>query len=93
MLDMVFWPQALNKLLQVVRTDLDRERESRVSLEESSHTADLRKNQTLADKLHHVSGIVELLQHVFTLWMGTLCRQTVEIFLFHGESCPQKTPQ
>lgn len=47
---------ALNKLLQLVRTDLDRERESRVGLEGSSQTADLHKNQTLADKLHYVSG-------------------------------------
>lgn len=46
---------ALVKLLQLVRTDLDRERKSRTGLQviaQSLHTPD---NQNVADKLYHVS--------------------------------------
>lgn len=48
---------SLVKLLQLVRQDLDRERQSRHGLKELAHTLTDNDNQNLADKLYHVSII------------------------------------
>lgn len=48
--------QALVKLLQLVRTDLERERKSRNGLKELSNTMHTPENQNIADKLYHVSS-------------------------------------
>lgn len=47
--------QALIKLLQLVRTDLDRERKSRVGLKGLSQSLNSQENQNVTDKLYHVS--------------------------------------
>lgn len=52
----VFWLlQALVKLLQLVRSDLERERKSRNGLKGLSQTMSPQENQNIADKLYHVS--------------------------------------
>lgn len=43
------------KLLQLVRTDLDRERKSRVGLKGLTQTLNSQENQNVTDKLYHVS--------------------------------------
>lgn len=50
----VSWLQALVKLLQLVRTDLERERKSRNGLKGLSQTVSPQENQNIADKLYHV---------------------------------------
>lgn len=46
---------ALVKLLQLVRTDLDRERKSRTGLQVIAQSLNTPDNQNVADKLYHVS--------------------------------------
>lgn len=43
------------KLLQLVRTDLDRERKSRTGLKGLSQSLSTQENQNVTDKLYHVS--------------------------------------
>lgn len=43
------------KLLQLVRTDLDRERKSRIGLKGLSQSLNTQENQNVTDKLYHVS--------------------------------------
>lgn len=52
-----FFFKALVKLLQLVRTDLDRERKSRNGLKELSQSLNTPENQNITDKLYHVSII------------------------------------
>lgn len=49
--------QALVKLLQLVRSDLERERKSRNGLKGMSQSMNTNENQNIADKLYHVSHI------------------------------------
>lgn len=51
---LLIW-QALVKLLQLVRTDLDRERKSRLGLKGLSQSLNSQENQNVTDKLYHVS--------------------------------------
>lgn len=48
------------KLLQLVRTDLERERKSRNGLKELSHSMNTPENPNIADKLYHVSYNAEV---------------------------------
>lgn len=48
--------KALVKLLQLVRTDLDRERKSRIGLRGLSQSLNTQENQNVTDKLYHVSN-------------------------------------
>lgn len=48
--------KALVKLLQLVRTDLDRERKSRIGLKGLTQTLNSQENQNVTDKLYHVSS-------------------------------------
>lgn len=45
------------KLLQLVRTDLERERKSRNGLKELSASLNAPDNQNITDKLYHVSDL------------------------------------
>lgn len=46
------------KLLQLVRTDLERERKSRNGLKELSNSMNTPENPNIADKLYHVSKFI-----------------------------------
>lgn len=52
--------QALVKLLQLVRTDLERERKSRNGLKGMSQSVSPQENQNIADKLYHVRDLPKL---------------------------------
>lgn len=52
------------KLLQLVRTDLERERKSRNGLKELSNSMNTPENQNIADKLYHVSNHAEFVDHL-----------------------------
>lgn len=43
------------KLLQLVRTDLERERKSRIGLRGLTQSLNTQENQNVTDKLYHVS--------------------------------------
>lgn len=70
--------QALVKLLQLVRTDLERERKSRNGLKELSNSMNTPENQNIADKLYHVrnesmmSKCVQLNNENFTLQIRSM---------------------
>lgn len=53
------YQQALVKLLQLVRTDLDRERKSRSGLRGLTQTLNTQENQNVTDKLYHVRNYLE----------------------------------
>ncbi|XP_037028589.1 nostrin isoform X2 [Bradysia coprophila] len=53
---------ALVKLLQLVRTDLERERKSRNGLKELSNTMHTPENQNIADKLYHIRSMLTYLE-------------------------------
>lgn len=56
--------QALVKLLQLVRTDLDRERKSRIGLRGLTQTLNTQENQNVTDKLYHVRNRLEFSIHL-----------------------------
>lgn len=55
--------QALVKLLQLVRTDLDRERKSRIGLRGLSQSLNTQENQNVTDKLYHVRNRFCIINH------------------------------
>ncbi|XP_031629181.1 uncharacterized protein LOC116344673 [Contarinia nasturtii] len=53
---------ALVKLLQLVRTDLDRERKSRSGLKGLSQSLNSQENQSVTDKLYHIRSMLTYLE-------------------------------
>lgn len=68
----MFFSQALIKLLQLVRTDLDRERKSRIGVKGLSQSLCSQENQNVTDKLYHVRNILNLICEMFVNLMNLL---------------------